>query len=101
MATLAASAASLARCSDSLARSASRLCRVDCAAVSRKSRVARSIVTPNSTASTASGVDWARSANRLTTISEPSCMAVSQRKDCPAIDMKKAAVATEPQMMTT
>ena len=100
LATLAASAASLARSSELLAASASRLWRRLRTAVSPNSRVARTIVSPNKSASTASGSDCAAPGVSDTMASEPSCRPASSRKLRPAIDRKKAAVATEPQTMT-
>jgi hypothetical protein len=101
LARLAASAASLARTSEAFASSASRLWRMERSVVLRNSCVARSMVMPNSTASTASGTDLAGPGISETTISEPSCSTLNSRKLRPAIDMKKAAVATEPATMTT
>ena len=101
LATLADSAASLARTSDALASSASRPCRSERSAVLRNSNVALLIVRPNNTASTPSGHWSAWPEKKLTNTNEPNCNTTRIRNPRPTIENPYTAVATEPQTITT
>ena len=101
LATLAASASSLARCSDALAASTSRPWRTARAAVSANLPDARSKVTPYNAMSTASSVECNDSLSKVATNTLVNSGTASQRNERPASDMKNAAMEIEPHANTT
>jgi hypothetical protein len=86
--SLAASALALARCSEALAASTSRPWRTARVVASVTSRAARYMVSAKIADSTASGNERTFSTSEHTAITAPICGTASSRKDWPTSDMK-------------
>ena len=100
-ATFADSASSLARCSETVATSASWLCRMARDAVDLNSREARYTVAPKISASTVNGIERTAGIARLAMIKAPSWMPARITNERPTSVMKNAATVIEPNTMAT
>ena len=100
LAWLAASAASLATCSDATAASATRLCRMACLAVDENSLEARNMVIPNAAISVPSKTDTGVFCRKRTITMLPSSGTANKMNERPTSDKKKAAIAIPPQANT-